>query len=88
MTNKGIVLTKLGDYTQAVQYFDKALKIEPDNVACLFYKGIALDKLGQHEQAKEYQYKAHQINPNYSGDFINKVSTTVSTEGIFSRAAI
>jgi tetratricopeptide (TPR) repeat protein len=58
-------------------------------VGCLYNKGIALDKLGQHEQAKEYESKARQINPDYSGEFINKVSTSVSIAGdIASKAAI
>ena len=47
-------LTKLGDYTQAISYYDKALAIDPNNVYALSGKGVALDSLGNHTQDITY----------------------------------
>jgi Flp pilus assembly protein TadD len=45
---KGLALYKLGNYSQAVRYFDKALTIDPKDENALTYKGIALDYLGNY----------------------------------------
>ena len=51
--NKGVVLVKLGYYTDAIKIFDKILSIDPNSVIGLYNKGTCLDKLGQHIQANE-----------------------------------
>lgn len=47
-TNKGLALVKLGNYTGAMQYIDKALAIDPNYVYALIYKGLALVKLEEY----------------------------------------
>jgi len=46
--NKGAALGGLGNYTEAIKYFDKALAIEPDNVKALISKDKALGNLDNH----------------------------------------
>jgi tetratricopeptide (TPR) repeat protein len=72
--NKGIVIIKLGYYTEAIKIFDKILSIDPNNVAGLYNKGTCLDKLGQHIHAKELHNKALKINPNYTADYQNRIA--------------
>ncbi|MFF1289288.1 tetratricopeptide repeat protein [Bacillus thuringiensis] len=52
--NKGISLDCLERYEEAIEYFDKALKLNPDDNGILLNKGIALDQMGNHEEAIEY----------------------------------
>ena len=44
LNNKGIILANQGNYTGAMDYFDKVLAIEPKNVGALINKGIILGK--------------------------------------------
>jgi tetratricopeptide (TPR) repeat protein len=47
----GIVLDNLGNHTAAIEYYDKALAIDPKS---LTDKAVALDRLGNHAEALEY----------------------------------
>jgi Flp pilus assembly protein TadD len=53
-----------GDYAEAVQRFEKALELEPDNVETLNKLGLAQYKLVQLEQAIETYTKALAIEPD------------------------
>jgi len=46
--NKECSLINLGRYDEALPYFDKALKIDPDDKKAWFYEGLSLDFLGRH----------------------------------------
>jgi tetratricopeptide (TPR) repeat protein len=72
LINKGLALAHLGNYIQAIQYYDKALDIDPNNVDALYNKGNALDNLGNHTQAISYYNKVLDINPNDSDALNNK----------------
>ena len=43
--NKGVNLGNLGKYKEAIESFDKALKIDPNDVNALTSKGDALNRL-------------------------------------------
>jgi tetratricopeptide (TPR) repeat protein len=58
LTSKDISLDKLGNYTGAIEFFDKALTIDPHYVNALTSKGIVLDNQGNHTGAIEYYDKA------------------------------
>ena len=45
LTNKGISLYNLGNYTGAIKYYDKALAIQPNNTCALTNKDALLDRL-------------------------------------------
>ena len=74
LNNKGNALLSvgLGNYTQAIMYFDKALAIDPKNVAALTNKGNALGGLGNYTQAITYYDKALAIDPRYVLAIIGK----------------
>jgi tetratricopeptide (TPR) repeat protein/uncharacterized protein YjbI with pentapeptide repeats len=72
LANKGGALDNLGDHTQAIQYYDKALAIDPNDKYALVNKGAALDYLGNYTQAIQYYDKALAIDPNYVDALVNK----------------
>jgi tetratricopeptide (TPR) repeat protein len=47
---KGLALDSLGKYQEAISYYDKAMKIEPDNIDEL-NKKMTLDKLNSSKVA-------------------------------------
>ena len=47
-----------------LQYFDKALAIQPNNVKALYNKGLVLGSLGNYTEAIKYYDKALAIQPN------------------------
>jgi tetratricopeptide (TPR) repeat protein len=46
--NKGADLDALGNHTGVIEYYDKALAINPKDVDALTDKGVALKELGNH----------------------------------------
>jgi tetratricopeptide (TPR) repeat protein len=68
---KGTALGNLGKYEQAIECFDKAIKINPNEPKIWYTKGIALGNLGKYEQAIECFDKGH-VEPNDQDININK----------------
>jgi tetratricopeptide (TPR) repeat protein len=62
--NKGVVQTKLGKYNEAIDCFDKALKVNPGISNIWLNRGIALVKLNEFEEAMDCFDRALQLNPN------------------------
>ena len=58
MGNKGLALDNLGKYEEAIEWYDKTLKIDPNNVFALYNKGFALNNLGKYQEAIEWYDKA------------------------------
>jgi tetratricopeptide (TPR) repeat protein len=54
-----------GNYTKAIQYYDKALAIDPNNKAILDSKADTLVILGNYTQALQYYDKVSTIDPKY-----------------------
>src|SRR5215467_2126576 len=57
LIKKGNTLFYQGNYTQAIQYYDKALAIDPNNKVALANKGNALVQLGNYTQSIQYYDK-------------------------------
>jgi tetratricopeptide (TPR) repeat protein len=60
------------DYTQAIQYYDKALAIDPNYIHALNGKCWSLNGLEKYQEAIEYCDKALAIDPNYIYALNNK----------------
>jgi tetratricopeptide (TPR) repeat protein len=67
-------LVRLGNYTGAIEYIDKALTIQPNNSYALIGKGTALGQLGNFTGAILYYDKALAIQPNNSYALDNKAA--------------
>jgi tetratricopeptide (TPR) repeat protein len=62
--NKGVVQTKVGKYHEALQCFDRALKLNPGVSNIWLNRGIALVKLNEFEEAMDCFDRALQLDPN------------------------
>jgi tetratricopeptide (TPR) repeat protein len=51
--NKGYALIQLEKYEEAIECYDKAIKIEPNDALAWDTKGIALVNLGKNNEAIE-----------------------------------
>ncbi len=60
---KGKDLEKLGQYNEAIKVYDKALELNPDNLAAETDKGDALAHLGKYDEAIAVYNKVIKINP-------------------------
>jgi tetratricopeptide (TPR) repeat protein len=73
------------EYNEAIEYYDKALKIEYNNFDLWFNKGYSLNRLGKHEEAIECYDKAIKINPNDADAWTNK-SAALNSLGKYQEA--
>jgi Tfp pilus assembly protein PilF len=72
LTREGKDLDNLGKHNEAIEYFDKAIKIDPNYADAWNNKGVALKNLGKHNEAIECYDKAIKIDPNYALAWNNK----------------
>lgn len=75
---KGGALNRLGNYTQAIHFYDRALDFDPNEKHSLMGKGDALYRLGNNTKAIQYFDKALDIDPNYKDALSGKVDTLYS----------
>ena len=66
-TDRGWTLGLLGKYQEAIDCFDKAIMINPENLKALRGKGSVLGRLEKYEEAIDCFDKAIMINPNDYG---------------------
>ncbi len=62
------------EYSDALKWYDKVLKIEPDEISALNNKGLALKNQGKIEEAIEWHDKALKIDSNDVDTLNNKGS--------------
>lgn len=55
----------LGDFTNAIINFTKAIELNPSNYKAYFYRAAALDKHKNHKKAIEDYSKALKLNPYF-----------------------
>ncbi len=62
----GISFRHLGRFEEAKKYFEKGLKLEPHNTACLFNLGFIAEGQGDDAQAETLLQQALHATPNYA----------------------
>ncbi|MCX6674748.1 MAG: tetratricopeptide repeat protein [Methanothrix sp.] len=72
--NKGVALTSLGRYDEALQAYDRALEMDSQMVGAWHNKGHALNSLGRYDEALQAYDKAIQIDPKLEMAWSNKGS--------------
>jgi len=63
--DQGIKHSQAGQYDQALQAFDQALKLKPNDPALITYKGIVYYARGQNDQAMKEFEAAIKLNPSF-----------------------
>ena len=63
-----------GNYVRALEYYDMALDIEPDNLNVMVDKGVTLQNLGRFNEALQMYEKALSIEAENLDALINKGS--------------
>lgn len=61
---KGLILIELGDYDQALQELDNAIRLDPEYISPLNHKALALKRMGQQRDALNMYNQALLIDPN------------------------
>lgn len=56
---------KIEDYRNAIEYFDRAIILNPKNPEPLYYKGMILSIMKRHREALECYNKVIEIDPKY-----------------------
>ena len=64
--DQGIRNSQAGHYDQALQAFDQALKLKPNDPALITYKGIVYYARGQNDRAMKEFEAAIKLNPNFA----------------------
>ena len=68
----GTVLSGKGQNINAIEFFDKALQLNPDQYITWYNRAFALDKLGQFKEAVESYDKALQLKKDYYSAWYNR----------------
>ncbi len=69
---RGMAFFKLGEYHIAIEFFDKALEIDPEFKLALNNKGASLMMLGRFDEAIKCYDKLLELNPNHHLALSNK----------------
>ena len=69
---KGITEAKAKKYLEAIDYFDKAIELSPDNLMAWYYKGTSMEELVNYPKAIECFDRVIEINPSYSDAWYHK----------------
>ncbi|MFZ2500095.1 tetratricopeptide repeat protein, partial [Methanosarcina sp.] len=64
LRQKGVSLSNLGRGEEAIEWYERALEINPDDYDSLRGKGVSLSKLGREKEAIEWYELALEINPD------------------------
>ena len=70
--NKGVRLSKIGKYEEAISYYDFALKLSPYITEGWNNKGDALNMVGRYSEALQCLDNALKMNPRYASAWMNK----------------
>jgi tetratricopeptide (TPR) repeat protein len=70
--NKGVSLDNLGHHWEAIQCYDEAIRLNPQDSKAYNNRGTAYRALGQHEQALKDYDKAIELNPWYPHAYNNR----------------
>lgn len=69
--DRGVVALNIGDFTQARTFFEKALRLRPDEPHLLYSLAATYAQTGSHDQALDYLHRSIQMQPRYRSQVIN-----------------
>ena len=70
--NQGNKLAEQGRYEQAIEDYDQAIRLNPEDADAYYNRGIVYYELGQLERAIEDYDEAIRLNPEYTKAYYNR----------------
>lgn len=70
--NQGYAARKSENFPLAIEYYSKAINLNPKYFKALFNRGFAYDKLGQYDNAINDYTRAIEVNPNSAYAYYNR----------------
>ena len=71
LNNLGTAFKELGDFKEAIIFYEKVIKFNPNHTNALFNLGVVFYQLRDLTKAKGFFIKATEVQPNYALAFIN-----------------
>ncbi|MEM2870175.1 MAG: tetratricopeptide repeat protein [Thermoplasmata archaeon] len=65
LNNKGLVLHREGRHAEALECFEKAVELNPDDENLWYHRGNVLRELGRHTEAMDSYDRAISLKPNF-----------------------
>ena len=62
----------LGDYQDAIEWYNKALNLNPRMTAAYIHRGVAYNKMGDYELALQNCTKAIELDPEFPGGYYER----------------
>ena len=69
--DRGVFALNIGDFTQARTFFEKALRLRPDEAHLLYSLAATHAQTGSHDQALDYLKRSIQIQPKFRTQALN-----------------
>jgi hypothetical protein len=69
--DRGVFALNIGDFTQARTFFEKALRLRPDEPHLLYSLAATHAQTGSHDQAIDYLRRSIQIQPRFRSQALN-----------------
>ena len=83
--DRGAAYRVTGDFDHAIQDYNQAIKLNPNDATAFYYRGIANGMRGQSDRAIQDFSQAIKINPNHVGALYSR-GLTYSNKGLWDRA--
>lgn len=74
--DRGVYALNLGDFSQAKNFFEKALRMKPDEPHLLYSLAATHAQTGSHDQALDYLKRTIQLQPRYRTQALNDTDFT------------
>lgn len=78
--DRGVYALNIGDFTQARTFFEKALRLRPDEPHLLYSLAATHAQTGSHDQALDYLKRSIQIQPRFRTQALNDSDFSVLRE--------
>lgn len=82
LNSKGFILLKQKKYDEAINYFQKSLRLAPDLKTTLMYMGSALSLSGEYSRADWFLRRADKIQPNSIMPFFSLIENSLKAGNI------
>ena len=63
--DRGYNYVQLGQYERAIQDYDKAIQLDPNEASAYYLRGVAYGQLGEHVEASADKAKACSLDSQY-----------------------